>query len=160
MTEIETKPIGWLGWLWRGALATLLVVVVLGDVEGLVAIMSKTSRSPEQSLGIVPFMVVEPQRGEQFVPFVLVDPQQPAHLPLAHRRVRPEGEQYVELPRHAVQRLKHRVKQEGERGGARAVGNDQQHPPIAKLAGWQIPRNPLPDFAAGERVCHFNNGCH
>jgi hypothetical protein len=52
VTQIESKPIGWLGWLWRAALAALLVLSVVGVVEDFVAIPTKASRNAAQSLGV------------------------------------------------------------------------------------------------------------
>jgi hypothetical protein len=63
VTQVETRPIGWLGWLWRAALAALLVVAVVGRVEGVVAIATKVSSSAKQSLGVTfgPAAVHEPR---------------------------------------------------------------------------------------------------
>jgi hypothetical protein len=62
VTQVESKPFGWLGWVWRAALAALLLVNLVGNLEGLVAITSKASLSAEQSLGVVfgPSAVREP----------------------------------------------------------------------------------------------------
>jgi hypothetical protein len=63
MRPAEQQPIGWLGWLWRAALAALLVVSVAGTVEDLAAIPAKASRNAEQALGVVlgPSAVREPR---------------------------------------------------------------------------------------------------
>jgi hypothetical protein len=52
VTHVESKPIGWLGWLWRAAVAGLLVLSVMGDVEAMVAIPTKVSLNSAQSLGV------------------------------------------------------------------------------------------------------------
>jgi hypothetical protein len=63
VTQVENKPIGWLGWLWRAALAAVLVVDLVGQVEGIVAVATKASYNAEQSLGVVfgPSAVREPR---------------------------------------------------------------------------------------------------
>jgi hypothetical protein len=63
VTQVESKPFGWLGWLWRAALAALLLVNVVGNLERVVAITARASLSAEQSLGVVfgPSAVREPR---------------------------------------------------------------------------------------------------
>jgi hypothetical protein len=53
VTQVESKPFSWLGWLWRAALAALLLVNFVGNVEGVVAASTKASLNAEQSLGVV-----------------------------------------------------------------------------------------------------------
>jgi hypothetical protein len=53
----------------------------------------------------------------------------------------------IELPGGAVQFLKHGVEQDGERGRARAVGDDQKHPPVAEFTGRKMLCDPLANFA-------------
>ena len=63
MTNIESKPISWLGWLWRAALAALFVIDVMGNIESIVAATSRGSLGATQSLGVVfgPSAVREPR---------------------------------------------------------------------------------------------------
>jgi hypothetical protein len=53
VNKVTGNPIGWLGWLWRAALAVLLAVTVMGHVERVVAILTKTNFNSERSLGVV-----------------------------------------------------------------------------------------------------------
>jgi hypothetical protein len=52
VTKIEDKPIGWLGWLWRAALAVVVLIGVAGTVEATVAAATHQGVYPEQSLGL------------------------------------------------------------------------------------------------------------
>jgi hypothetical protein len=63
VTTIENKPIGWLGWLWRAAIAAILLVYTIGDLEGLASMSARNGLDATQSLGVVfgPSAVREPR---------------------------------------------------------------------------------------------------
>jgi hypothetical protein len=63
VTQVETRPIGWLGWLWRAALAALLVVNAVGFAESVWTITTKSGFYTEDALGVAfgPSTVHEPR---------------------------------------------------------------------------------------------------
>ncbi len=52
MTDARTRPFGWWGWLWRAALAAVLLVSAAGNLEGVVALATNASFASDLSLGL------------------------------------------------------------------------------------------------------------